>query len=75
MLEIIVRTIGVVTVEPQRLFDMFIYIRYTILPWTVSYSDAHPTEWENLSSGFPTGEDSKRPVQLQKLARVLKVLM
>ena len=44
MLEIIVRTIGVVTAEPQRLFDMFIYIRYTILPWTVSYSDAHPTK-------------------------------
>ena len=75
MLEIIVRTIGVVTAEPQRLFDMFIYIRYTILPWTVSYSDAHPTKWENLSSGFPTREDSKRPVQLQKQAWVFKIWM
>ena len=30
------------------------------------------TSRENLSSGFPTREDSNRPAQLQRLARVLK---
>ena len=37
-----------------------------------SYPPKWATSWENLSSGFETSEDSNRPAQLMRLARVLK---
>ena len=34
--------------------------------------DTWPSSWENLSLGFATRKDSNRPVQPQRLTRVLK---
>ena len=40
---------------------------FYLLQWTLTQ--------ENMSSGFMTKQGSKRPVQLQRLARILKVGM